>query len=204
MKNEKETREKLLISAKQEFMEKGYSCASLRSICKHAGVTTGALYFFFKDKEELFGAIVEQPLEQLINLIKMHYEDELNDTKHTFDLNRDFHEDYQAAEMMLDYMYDYYDIFTLLLTKSQGSKYENCVETFVSMTESHCRILLDLMCEQNQVEELDDYTIHWFSHLQIFSFAQYIKHGLSREEAHKQLQFLVRFLIAGWIGLFQT
>ena len=37
-----ETRQLLLQCAKKEFMEKGYSKASLRSICKEAGVTTGA------------------------------------------------------------------------------------------------------------------------------------------------------------------
>lgn len=51
MKEEKETKERLLISAKKEFVEKGYLQASLRNICKNAGVTTGALYFFFQDKE---------------------------------------------------------------------------------------------------------------------------------------------------------
>ena len=53
MKDERETKDKLLISAKQEFLEKGYQKASLRNICKNAGVTTGALYFFFQDKEDL-------------------------------------------------------------------------------------------------------------------------------------------------------
>ena len=46
----KETRKKLLECAKKEFLAKGYMKASLRNICKDAGVTTGALYFFFKDK----------------------------------------------------------------------------------------------------------------------------------------------------------
>ena len=62
MKNDKETRQKLLVSAKKEFMEKGYVKASLRNICKNAGVTTGALYFFFKDKEDLFGNLIREPL----------------------------------------------------------------------------------------------------------------------------------------------
>ena len=35
MKDEKETREKLLASARQEFLEKGYTQASLRSICNN-------------------------------------------------------------------------------------------------------------------------------------------------------------------------
>ena len=54
MNDEKETVRKLSDSAKKEFMEKGFMKASLRNICKNAGVTTGALYFFFKDKDALF------------------------------------------------------------------------------------------------------------------------------------------------------
>ncbi|MBR4097117.1 MAG: TetR/AcrR family transcriptional regulator, partial [Oscillospiraceae bacterium] len=50
MAHDKETREKLIESAKAEFMDKGYNKASLRTICANAGVTTGALYFFFEDK----------------------------------------------------------------------------------------------------------------------------------------------------------
>ena len=74
---EKETRELLLASAKQEFLEKGYQGASLRSICKNAGVTTGALYFFFQDKEDLFAAIVEPVLEKLKHMLQQHMRQEL-------------------------------------------------------------------------------------------------------------------------------
>lgn len=54
MRADRETKEKLLASAKSEFLKKGYMKASLRKICANAEVTTGALYFFFKDKEDLF------------------------------------------------------------------------------------------------------------------------------------------------------
>lgn len=57
MGTDRETKEKLLVSAKSEFMEKGYAKASLRKICADAGVTTGALYFFFKGKEDLFRSL---------------------------------------------------------------------------------------------------------------------------------------------------
>lgn len=43
--SEKETKKKLLESAKKEFLEKGYMHASLRNICKNAGVTTGHCIF---------------------------------------------------------------------------------------------------------------------------------------------------------------
>ena len=44
-KENKETRKHLLECAGREFLEKGYMKASLRNICKEAGVTTGALSF---------------------------------------------------------------------------------------------------------------------------------------------------------------
>ncbi len=50
----KDTRDRLISVAAEEFFEKGYDGASLRQICSRAGVTTGALYFFFKNKEDLF------------------------------------------------------------------------------------------------------------------------------------------------------
>ena len=65
MKDERETKEKLLQSARAEFLAKGYQGASLRSICKASGVTTGALYFFFKDKDDLFTSLVAPQLNTL-------------------------------------------------------------------------------------------------------------------------------------------
>ncbi len=50
------TKENLLNVARKEFLEKGYQGASLRTICQKANVTTGALYFFFANKEDLFAS----------------------------------------------------------------------------------------------------------------------------------------------------
>ena len=58
------TRDALLRAAAQTFDESGYAGASLNRIIARAGVTTGAMYFHFKSKEELARAvIVEQAAE---------------------------------------------------------------------------------------------------------------------------------------------
>ena len=67
--SDNETRQKLIDSAKKEFFENGFAKASLRKICTNAGVTTGALYFFFKNKDDLFSAIVAPPLIKLKELL---------------------------------------------------------------------------------------------------------------------------------------
>ena len=56
------TRDELVRAATDEFFACGYSGASLRQICARAGVTTGALYFFFKNKQDLLKSVIA-PLE---------------------------------------------------------------------------------------------------------------------------------------------
>lgn len=55
------TQKRILDAGKSEFLEKGFKSASLRSIAQKAGVTTGAIYGYYPDKEALFGALVEGP-----------------------------------------------------------------------------------------------------------------------------------------------
>ena len=51
----------LLETGKREFLTLGYRDASLRHIAASLGVTTGAIYGYFADKEALFDALVAQP-----------------------------------------------------------------------------------------------------------------------------------------------
>ena len=74
-----ETKERLLACAKKEFVEKGYAKASLRAICREAGVTTGALYFFFQDKDDLFCSLVSHVLIRVRELIAAHRETEADE-----------------------------------------------------------------------------------------------------------------------------
>lgn len=64
-----DTRQVLLQVATRAFAERGYEGASLRQICSDAGLTTGAVYFFFKGKEDLFRAVVAPLVEPLRALL---------------------------------------------------------------------------------------------------------------------------------------
>ena len=65
---DQQTRQRLLRCAKAEFLSRGFEHASLRRICEAAGVTTGAVYFFFQNKEDLFAQIVQDTAQQLPQL----------------------------------------------------------------------------------------------------------------------------------------
>ena len=61
------TRNSLMDAAERVFCEKGVARASLSDIAQAAGATRGAIYWHFKDKVDLFGAMMDRvtlPLEQ--------------------------------------------------------------------------------------------------------------------------------------------
>lgn len=58
---------KITTAAFVEFLEKGFSQASLYQISEKAGVTTGALYTRYKNKNDLFCALVKDIYSSYIN-----------------------------------------------------------------------------------------------------------------------------------------
>lgn len=55
-----EKQEKILESAADVFAHEGYHYASIANICKKAEISNGALYKYFKNKEQLFLAVLGQ------------------------------------------------------------------------------------------------------------------------------------------------
>lgn len=70
MSKSEDTKQLILDTAKKEFMEKGYNDASVRSIAKQAGLTTGAIFRYFPDKESLFAALVSPVADHMLDLYR--------------------------------------------------------------------------------------------------------------------------------------
>jgi AcrR family transcriptional regulator len=54
------TRDKLVAAGRALFAQRGYAAVGTEEIVRAAGVTRGALYHQFRDKEDLFEAVFEQ------------------------------------------------------------------------------------------------------------------------------------------------
>ena len=202
MKEEKETKERLLASAKKEFVEKGYLQASLRNICKNAGVTTGALYFFFRDKEDLFAAIVEEPLQCLRKIMEEHYAYEITHEEGQIKDGEVDETDINATVQIIHVLYQYYDEFQVILTKAQGSRYENWLDEFVKISEHHYRVLADRITDKQGLPRVEDYMIHWIAHLQVDVFVHLRIHEKDEAAAIRHMNSIIKFMIAGWTALF--
>ncbi|MEH7122407.1 TetR/AcrR family transcriptional regulator [Bacillus sp. JJ1773] len=64
------TQEMILNVARTQFIEKDYHQVSMRSIAKQLDCSHGALYYYFKNKAELFYAIIEEYFMNLNRLIE--------------------------------------------------------------------------------------------------------------------------------------
>ncbi len=60
------TRSQLIDAATEVIREKGYDRTTLEEVARRAGMTRGAIYNNFKDKEDLFLAVIETRWEPII------------------------------------------------------------------------------------------------------------------------------------------
>ena len=109
-----QTIEKIKQTALEEFYENGYAKASLRTICRRAGVTTGAMYFHFENKEALLQAILEPLMKQYELLQKTLTQQELQEPENGAQL------DVQMMRFVLEHRRE----AILVMEKVQGSCYE--------------------------------------------------------------------------------
>ena len=110
----KQTEQKLIKSGKEEFLKKGYAKANLRDICKNAGVTTGAFYFSFENKEALLSAILAPVITD--------YEKMCSTFARREEENPDTADDNERQ--MMEYLSEHRTEAIILMEKSAGSRYE--------------------------------------------------------------------------------
>ena len=195
--NDYEKRKLLIEAAKKEFLEKGYNKASLRKICANAGMTTGALYFFFENKEDLFSSIVDPPVEELKQMIFEHFKEDRDflGRLNTMDLGDLDHSD--MAELVVDHIYKNYDAFILLLSGSKEDALEERIDEFVELMERSTA----MMVSESRFYTIDPFMTHWMAHTTVDSVVHVIKHEKDLKSAKKRIQSIMNYLVIGWVKL---
>ncbi len=60
-----ESKKRILKAALKVFSERGYKGASMRAIASTAGISVGALYLYFSNKEDLYSTLIKDKLDVL-------------------------------------------------------------------------------------------------------------------------------------------
>lgn len=64
-----EKRARVIDAATKEFAKKGYHDASVSSIAEKAGISVGAIYKYFENKQDLFLTIIDESIVRIENLL---------------------------------------------------------------------------------------------------------------------------------------
>ena len=133
---------KILKSAGAEFLRNGYAGASLRKIAAAAGLTTGALYRHYADKEALYKALVEPVYHEILGSLRKetdHYEGLLDSEG----VNAMWEDPGRGVETVFRYVYDHLDAVRLLISASKQTVYgdfkERLIKTDVDLTARYLR-----------------------------------------------------------------
>lgn len=196
-----ETKSKLLASAKKEFLEKGFTAASLRKIAANAGVTTGAMYRHFKDKDAFFCALVDDAIEATKKVVMLA--DSNNHANLTSSqMKEHIDSEKKSTEKFLDYMYEHFDAFTLLLTKSAGSTHEHFQEDICELYTENCKRTFELMYEQKIASKhVSQMTIHFMASTVINAFCDIILHNMPKNDAGEYIADIMEFISSGMYKL---
>ena len=192
------TRANILNTALKHFWKHGFSGVSLRNIVKDAGLTTGAFYKYYPTKEKLFDALVDPYVDAIYKI----YDDilerfmNLSVTEQTQNMTET---SMDGMEQIIDYIYDHYDHFRLLLTCGDSGKYEAFIHNMVEREIKSGEIYIEKMRAIGiNVPQVSESLIHMIYTGFFSSVFQIIEHDIDRETAKENVHQLREFNTGGW------
>ena len=197
LKHELNTREKILNAAKREFLDKGFAGTNVRAAAQRAGVTTGALYNLFKNKDGIFEALVGGVFDEFLNILAY------NDVFEARELDMKAGDLSEITEMsqrrflrMIDFFYANWDAMKLLVCCAKGSSFEHIFDKAIDLTEKETLRLLTMDGVKMS------HRIKFFIHVMVTSHFENLKeifyHDLTKSEA---ADFILDFNVyhcGGW------
>ena len=191
-----ETQRKILEVGKEEFLAKGFKDASLR-----AGFTQGAFYGYYPDKAALFDALVSEAADTLMEQFKAaqraHYDLITEEkTAQSQELSTDY------LNYFINYIYDNFDAFKLVICCSEGTRYSNYVHELVELEVSQTEKYYQQLRQLGKVEGVVNHDLHHMITSAYFTaVCETIAHGMPKEEAMRYVEELAKFFNSGWKGL---
>lgn len=195
------TKQHLLELAKAEFLKKGYGEASVRNIAKTAGLTTGAVFRYFPDKAALFDALVSEAADTLMNQFKTAQDAHFDlipeeKTTESLDLSTEY------LNHFINYIYDNFDAFKLVICCSEGTGYANYIHDLVELEVSQTEVYYEKLRQLGKLEGSISHDLHHMITSAYFTAVfETVAHDMDRERAIEYVNELAAFFNHGWNGL---
>lgn len=195
-----ELREKILEKAKSEFLQHGFQGSSLRKIAAEAGMTTGGIYTYFKNKEDLFYSIVkkvvskwEKKSEFFLAFTGIGYDNLLKVYDSTSWTNNNYH-------YMVSFVNLYREEMELLFFKSEGTRFENFTDQLVLDALKTGRYLLSRFPTSTQTgyDSVSDFFLRNVIMFNINLIKEMLVSRISLEQMLSYEKEITRFFYFGW------
>ena len=190
----KEIEERILNAARMEFAEHGFAKAKMRSIGERAGVSTGNLYTYFPNKDDLFCALVAPTVDQInayTNYDRMR-STENGDECYTYEWHLDFYQE------IADVHYRNHEDMKLILFKSQGSSLEDFREDCIRKLDETAPRDKYALPHSEAGERVDEFLWHSLHSFAVNTFIEMTMHDLNREEMMQCAIDLATYMYYGW------
>jgi AcrR family transcriptional regulator len=190
---------RVIAAAREEFLEYGFEKASMRRVGERCGLTAAGLYRHCRDKEDLFDQLAAPALERLNVWMDTHLAKYLNAVREQESLQ------WQDSwiDMMRDLVYPSMEDYHLLLTCSQGTKYEHFLH---DLTENAQKEMLDylpvLQLSGLEIQPLGKKEMHLVMSAYVTALFEPVIHQYSQDEALRCLKAVESFFLPGWKTLF--
>ena len=188
----------IIRAATDEFMECGYQNASVRKIAQRAGLTTGALYTRYANKELLFCSLVEEILKEISKTLAPIQQAYMN-AQESGNLENIMAAIRQEEEIYLQLMFQYYDQCVLLFCRSNGSmlreKMERMMEEKAKNTVEYLKKISKTQTDITGIEFVLSEQFHYYQKI--------LEKGYNKEQAYSCMKTVEEFMEAGWKALFE-
>ena len=123
----KEIRESIINAAIEEFYQMGFTKASIHNIAKSINISTGNIYRYFKNKENLFEEILRPLTSKITILLKGESQKEHQELLNSKDLTKEqlFNFIINSNIQTFKFFLPYRKQLLILIDKSNGTKFEN-------------------------------------------------------------------------------
>ena len=188
--------DKIIDSAVAEFLEQGYKSASVNRIARNAGVTTGALYTRYPNKDALFCSLISQAVEELTRRARraadMYYQVRSREDLEMFLLAME-----EEMNIYVDVIFRYYDQCVLLFCRSQGSSAWDLLQKGMAYK---ARTTVEFL-ESLSGKKLTG--VELLLQQQTDTIGRILDSGYDRGQTMEVLQRIYSFSRAGWLDLFE-
>ena len=187
-----EVRKNIVDQSLMEFKKLGYKGTAIRSIAMNSQTSVGNFYKYFKSKDDLYEKLIGSVYVRIMDYINQFNSVEVNE---------------KADEIFYELMEKIMEIFkvssseiTILLNKSEGSKYENCKNTFVDFI---TRIVSEKMKYELSLKGMrlkDNFIIYLLAYNLVESISIILREKEDSEEVRKLILNIIDIFYSDIVG----